>query len=422
MGIKQCMVYGGLLLVVLISCKGTSEVSKEGDIIDVASALSEPAELKASDYFTHIRYQPLETTEEGLVGQDPEIRFFGDKLVVASARQKLCLLFDAATGRFIRSVGHIGNDPEGSQSVNFWVNEPAQTLHLEGWNGDWQQYDNQGNYLGKVNFPVDPATVNFFTYVDEQTTAAFSFNQFAGKPDSLYFSHGTKLLHAIPALPEGMVRPVMSMGDVVGVEILRGEETYGRFGPAALSGLVLLNLKDDKAAFGFNGSTFFWHVGDAHYFKGYFNDTIYRVKDMRLIPDRVFGLGSYHWPISEALNKEYGKSAFITHVLENAGLMLFRFTVNLFDNDARRTYNALYDKRTGKVRLNLFSEGISDDLAGFLPLQPVCVSSGGEYACLLQAADVVAWFKEHPDAKLPVELQPLKQVKEEDNPVIVFLK
>ena len=112
-----------LFLSVFFSC-GQTKKTEGLEVIPIEAAYLHPTTLKASDYFRKIRYVPLETNDHALVGSDPVVWISGDRLIVSS-NQKQCLSFDKATGRFVSSIGHIGNDPEGSQSLFGWMNAAA---------------------------------------------------------------------------------------------------------------------------------------------------------------------------------------------------------------------------------------------------------------------------------------------------------
>ena len=105
--------YWALPLSIWLGCSCSSSIKKgELETIAVGSAYSALTTIKASDYFQHITYIPLETTDSVLVGNAPSIRLAGNRLIVSSA-QKQCFSFNKSDGRFVASLGHIGNDPEG---------------------------------------------------------------------------------------------------------------------------------------------------------------------------------------------------------------------------------------------------------------------------------------------------------------------
>ena len=54
-------------------CAGPSGQVDTG-VISVGRAIASPEELKASDYFREIRYVPLETTDDCLIGEAPDVK------------------------------------------------------------------------------------------------------------------------------------------------------------------------------------------------------------------------------------------------------------------------------------------------------------------------------------------------------------
>ena len=83
----------------------------------------------------------------------------------------------------------------------------------------------------------------------------------------------------------------------------------------------------------------------------------------------------------------------------------------------------MYDKATKTVKVAPYDAGITNDLSHFLPLQPHTANEAGEFAQLIQAPEVVEWFKEHKDVeKLPADVEALRKVGEEDNPVIAIME
>ena len=96
----------------LAACNESKTTDGEITVIPVGAALDAPSGLKASDCFKQVSYVALETNDSCLVGQNPSVKILHDKLLVTTA-QKQCFLFDRATGRFLTSVGHVGNDTEG---------------------------------------------------------------------------------------------------------------------------------------------------------------------------------------------------------------------------------------------------------------------------------------------------------------------
>ena len=118
----------------LAACSGGGETKvAKLEAIPLGVAFENQTELKTSDCFKKIRYVALETTDSCLVGQGAYATILNDWIVVTSGRDR-CQLFDKKTGRFIRSVGHVGEDPEGYSDVHGgWQNPYTGQLSFHGW-------------------------------------------------------------------------------------------------------------------------------------------------------------------------------------------------------------------------------------------------------------------------------------------------
>ena len=83
----------------------------------------------------------------------------------------------------------------------------------------------------------------------------------------------------------------------------------------------------------------------------------------------------------------------------------------------------MYRKSDGTVKICPFDDKITDDMNGFLPLQPGAISASGEFTTILPAEDVISWFEENAaKTDIPAEVAALKRVGEEDNPVVAIME
>ena len=89
-----------LLAFLFYSC---STADKKNEMkIDVDRAFNQKKEVKLSSIVKNLEYIPLETDSNSLLDENLGILLF-DKEVVAINKRK-CLLFDRATGKFIKEV------------------------------------------------------------------------------------------------------------------------------------------------------------------------------------------------------------------------------------------------------------------------------------------------------------------------------
>ncbi len=403
---------------VLLSC--SSSIKEKSNVIDVASAMSNPTELKASDYFTKVKYIPLETTDESIIGTGAKVNIFGDKIMVTTS-QNQCLLFDKETGRFLTTVGHYGEDPEGYRASSGWINNQTKTILLNSWNTSWVTYNESGEFKERISPPEGISTQGSFVPLDKERIVAHTMDFFSDGIESLRFFNKDSILKTITLHEQD---GNYNVNNIESISVLKGEHNQEVYGGTA--GVMVINFKDapGKAYIGMVGLDRLWTSDNEIYFKEDYNDTIYHVKDYTLEAAYILNMGEYHWPYEERFNMEHDRSLFVTRILDSKELMLFRLVHRLFTNDKRKSYNAIYNKSNGELTISPIEDGIKDDLTNFFPFRPYTVSSTGEYTGFIQAFDVVEWFEEHGTniSDLPKEIQSLKAVEEEDNPVVVILE
>ena len=94
------------------SCNRTPSV-EEPDVLKVE--LKETP-VSVSDFFSKVEVIPLETSDSCLIGNDPLIQIASDRIIVMTSHQQ-CFAFDKQTGKFLHSIGHVGDDPEACRET-----------------------------------------------------------------------------------------------------------------------------------------------------------------------------------------------------------------------------------------------------------------------------------------------------------------
>ena len=91
---------------------------------------------------------------------------------------------------------------------------------------------------------------------------------------------------------------------------------------------------------------------------------------------------------------------------------------------SKKRYFCLYDKVTRRLKVTDNSFGIKNDIDGFMDITFNYMNSDGELIGLIQANDLVSWIEKNPEKLkiLPPALQNLRNIKMEDNPVVVIAK
>lgn len=411
-----------LLISVIItasySCNPEKNTNKH--IIDVASALSDPVEFKASDYFSRVIYIPLETNDSSLIGNNPTIHILSDHILVM-ARQK-CLLFDKSNGNFIRTIGHVGNDPGGYQNVNCIVDEANNKLLFPGWNNDLVVYDLEGNYQGKIDIKLvsgtDSSPNRGGIVLGKDLYAGYYSNVMGDQSNKILFFDG--LGETLRVIKNHLTLQPLQIENVA---VWAGDEAAKLYGIPASKGLIHLFGKDpDTGSIEISGVSPFWRHKNNTYFKENYSDTIYQIEGTTLTPYLTYELGEYAWPYQDRFKTKPDQRIFISQNLEGENIILFRFIIGLYDNNGRKLYDGIFDKHTGKTIVSLSDKGFKDDLTHFLPFQPTTVSSSGEYGSILSVDKVKEWFDKYGsnEAALSSEIRLLRSVKEDDNPIVVL--
>ena len=178
------------------------------------------------------------------------------------------------------------------------------------------------------------------------------------------------------------------------------------------AGTIHTQFKDGSTSFSILGGTSLWEEDGRMRFKEPFNDTIYNVSTADgLTPWAVFSLGKSWWS-----NEELDGKLLPVFMLESPRAVFFQCFEGL-----RKAVNGVYDKQAGTTRMCEEEKGLTDDVNHFLPFRPSACSTQGEYAQLVEAADVLTFFDRNPEAKDNPALAPLLKIGEEDNPVVVLV-
>lgn len=398
----------------LAACSGGGTKVAKLEVIPLGAAFDNQTELKTSDCFKKIRYVALETTDSCLVDKGASVTILNDWLVVVSGRN--CQLFDKETGRFVRTVGHVGEDPEGCSTVHGgWQNPYTGKLSFAGWKGSFVMYGADGRFDRTWTPPIVSGAfpnISAFTYLDAEVIAGY-YSASDSLPARVALFRGNEIIRVDSLLMgQSEENGIAGVNDIAMISVLQDGG----------SGVVLIKGKDGRSAIYSLGNTYFWNIDKELYFRHSYNDTIYQVSAVEgLQPVRVLDLGAYGWAYNERF-EDKKDAIYPTKFMENKDVIFFRFMTNVY-NDKRKTYNVLYRKADGTVKVCLFDERIIDDMNGFLPLQPISVSSSGEFAAILPSEEVVSWFEEHAGKTgIPAEVAALKKVSEEDNPVVVIME
>lgn len=408
---KNTLILGAALLL-LFACGGEKETQTEtAKTIELVPQLNSLTQLKASDYFDRIEYVALETTDSSLIGPNPQISLLSSGDIMVQSNQR-CLLFDRKTGRFLRSIGHRYNDPEGFRNADGWEKANTGILYFSGWKKNYVKYNTDGKFLGST--PSVPYNNSFTpTYLNQDTLIGYYPNMIGGeKRRLLFFSDTSDSLTVIPNLQEA------PSFEIENISVLKSEKAVEAYGKYARSGVLVIKGRDELSSVIYVNAPVIWHQGDKTYFKEEFNDTIYHIRGTELIPRYIFNTGEYQWPYSQRYNQELGKEKItIQQVMEGGRYLFFNLSFQ------QKALSGTFDKETGTTALAKASDLIADDVTGFMPLEPLVSASSGELTGYLEAANILEWFEENgkDTSALSSQIASFAKMKEDDNPVVVIM-
>ena len=401
------------VMILLASCAERKNDNISSNVIDIESSMQNVAKLKVSDFGNSIRYIPLETTDDCLIDDRAIVKVLKDYIVIES--NQICYLFDKKDGKFISIIGHRGQDPEAYSSNTSFTDEKEEYLYFLKQPDNLIKYDMTGKFSGKITFPVPPGLASYYLLTDNEIityhsgiNSSYNFT-LAFHDTTGALKDTTDLL--LPAQEE-------TISDIMDVSVIRGSDIFGCW---AETGAVIINYRNDnKLIIAPNAATLWNHAGNVR-FKENFIDTVYNISDGILTPYITFNTGSLNWPANERTSKNNNnKRVFISYVSENNSFVFFQCITGLY-TDEHILYNGLFNKKTGETKLGKNSDGIQDDMSGFMTFKPNAMSTAGELVSMVDAVTVMEWVEKNPEAKNNAKLSFLKDFNDEMNPVVIIV-
>ena len=418
---KKTILIGAMALA-LGACSTTSQKNEAQGQIDIVPAFENPTELKVSHLGKNIRYVPLETTDSSLIVDHAcKVKLSGDKLVVTYRMKMImhCFLFDAKTGKFIREIGHRGEDASGYSEPKAYVHPVTGNIYFHRQPNKLVKYNQEGEFLGEVIMP-NGLPSGFYPLLTPNEMLVYEEEPFNPQYQKImYYLDEVK-------------------GKIGDVDLRRMLNTEGYnekkmhrfhyFGSAATTygllnytRLTKIEYKDETQAVYTLNYPAVWSVEDEFHFHEPFGDTIFQVKELKLEPYRIFDLGERKLSVVDRGKKEGNEDKLtMTYVLETPDLIFFQCAQDLY-NDVTM-YNGLFRKADGALMMNPAEKGFTDDLTRFLPFHPKTQTLEGGFIGILKVEDIQKWLEEHPEIKLEGALAPLEGLADDANPVVVIVE
>lgn len=402
------------LITVLYSC--TQQVSQDdsNNTINILPAWENPTNLTCSQLGKSIRYVPLETTDSSLIGDSYQTYLTKSHILITTDNRSL--LFDKETGKFLCQIGHMGDDPEGYLVNECFVHPEKEEFGFPRHN-KLIKYGLDGKYIGEMDFPSGGLSTTCYPLLTGSSALVYSGQSFGGNGDFQLFHTSGKGEKTDSIILRDGASAAINPSDIKSISVFKGAKAKSIIGLMAYSGLILIEMKDDKCMIMPTHYPSLWRCEENTRFREPFGDTIFNVKEKMIEPYKVFDLGERSMP-KEKEGQVDGTSQYlaITYVMETPHVIFFQCTKDLYGK--REMYNGLYNKSNGWVGINKSMEGFKDDLSHFMPFQPEAYNQEGEFISTILPTDILEWQEEHGEANVP---EALKNLKDDDNPVCVIV-
>ena len=375
-----------LVILILTFTACNSEKPQSGLItVDIEKVVEQSvSNLYMSEIFTDINYIQLQTGNDIMIGNHPEI-YVVDSFIIVNDGDN-CFLFNKDDGSFIRTIGAKGRGPnEFRSSRGGFVNPVNRRIYLLGWQGTLLEYDLDGRFQREISMPgfsnsnTNPFLSDHYTFIDNQIIA-YIINP-RGTEDKLLMIY-TEDSEIVNVHNNSNILP---------------EKTY------------TITFEESQ----------FYHYRNQLFFKEIYNDTIYKVTYEQLLPHMVLHTGDYLLPYESkwGIQRDLSTCIGIHNLIETSSYFLFRFS--FIYNDS---FLGCFDKTTETLSITDWDSGIVDDIQNFIPLIPLKAINDEEVMGYADAWKIVQWFKDNPEkaAQLPPHIKKLESLTESDNLVVMI--
>jgi hypothetical protein len=394
-------IFNILLLMGLTSlaaaCSGNKTIEKDG-VINVATHMQHLNQLCLEDIQSkEVSYVPLETTDSSLIGDRPYVRLLKNKILVSSQGQPL-KMFDAQTGKFISTVGLIGQGKGEYNLISdmpvFWVDEKAERIMIKSSGQKILCFDSNGDFIENLTIP-DEIILQLASQISSGGKLYFYFPTETSKI-SVYDLKTGQISETIFGYSEEKA----IQNDYQGIPII-----YNGYGnvPTCPS-CIIRQLKNDGLFFHYKEDPVIWKFEGNTYLKERFNDTIYVASENKLESRLIFDLGSWHCPYEKRFDVDGCENRIsIDYVLEGKKCLYFVFQTNYYNIGKTKNFYGVFDKQTHEVKIS-DTESILDNNKNICINKLQTATEDGTFLGLIPATE----YNE--------------SASEEDNPVVVILK
>jgi hypothetical protein len=379
-----------LQFVFVISGLINNAVGQKVPVLQLSSALEKPVPITTSDFIESITYIPLATSPDYLVDANPKVYVTKDFILIITLEK--CQLFDRRNGEFIREIGRKGRGPGEYYTTSGFFNESTRSYYFVGSKGYLIKYTLDGIFRGSMKIPE---------YNDGFEIISF--------PDIYSYINDTLLVcNFVPGTgtENKILMTFTEKGKVIKI--------FPNFNILEKKNNLIISIGDSK----------FHRFDNNLFYSNRYNDTVFRITINQMVPSFIVNAGKYRPPFESRwwTEEKRKKSDFLSQsqIFENTRFIAFNFFLNLGFN----RYFALYNKQSKSLKVTRDLPGIENTTDGFLNFNTGSINGAGELSFLVQPGEILEWIEQNPEKfkSLKPELQKLKDLKLEDNPVVVIAK
>lgn len=367
-----------------------SKISRNSDIVIIKPDYSEQV-FEISDLIDSIKYVKLELTENSIIGELTKMIIFEDRIYILDMKTSSLFTFDI-NGKYISKICNVGQGPDEYTQLDFFtIDKEQRHLVLTDLVGYWvMRYDFDGNYLSRKKIPFwirDIAPVNnmgyvlYMNYINNNKKITNEFN--------FYYTDS----------------------------LLQIKESYFPY--------ETINIGAAQNKLSTPEGGVFYDGGEFYNFVTTYNDTVYQVNSVGLIPKYVFDFDDkkinpniFHTNEDELLTY-LKKSDFrsINTFFEDDHSITFQTTYGF------QTWTGFYNKNTGHIINSSFF--INEGVNFFINNKSMYK---GWYVGYM-SVDVLMFEKEGLDKRISgnevgkqQSIELLNNISDEDNMVLKFYK
>lgn len=394
-----------IVIVCFINCIFSKGQSKNLITVDIEKAFNNVKEIMLSDFVESIEYIVLETEGHPI---ETQLKVYSNAKQLACIAFRQMYLFDRQTGKFIMEIGKYGRGPEEYRTSKYFDSD-IQCFIAQGFDKDMDivEYNLNGKMTRRI--PVPQKEIVIRKEGDPWGDQLYIIGSiFLDKHTVVFYNNNV-----------GDVKERLLITDENG-KVFRTFYNSNRF--------IRQNMKLIHEF-----PPIFYRHGENTMFYENCIDTIYRVNKNSMISHFQLKMGKYKPPYEKRGGELNDLDSYFKFscIGENDNFLFFDFSYKRNRRDLFPTsFFGYYNKKTELVKIadaDHNGRRIINNIDNFSAIQLskwTINDRDNEMVSYIEAKDIVEWFKKNPkEAKqLPVHLQKLSKVKENDNPIVVIAK